>query len=253
MFGLGEKVLPEANRRANDIVQVMRHGPARTSDVFNRRWVVGRAGEIYHYTVFEPRQRALDHLSVYEFSQKPWGLVRRTFITRAVVGDGGAAGGRVAWHAGLGWTRTFTPAGESASWEPFARRDVLLEPPDYFGREQPVAEQMTYADLRRHIDELRAGGFNVIPLAVQLQRKVSFPAVTIVMILIAVPFALTIGRHGALYGVGAGIVLAMLYWVTGSFFAAIGSAGLLAPALAAWAPNALFGAAAAYLVLTVRT
>jgi lipopolysaccharide export LptBFGC system permease protein LptF len=39
----------------------------------------------------------------------------------------------------------------------------------------------------------------------------------------------------------------------GNVFGAIGSAGLLAPVLAAWAPNALFGAAAAYLLFTVRT
>jgi lipopolysaccharide export LptBFGC system permease protein LptF len=38
-----------------------------------------------------------------------------------------------------------------------------------------------------------------------------------------------------------------------SVFAAIGAAGLIHPALAAWAPNLLFGAAAAYLLLTVRT
>jgi len=259
MFGLGEKVLPDANRRANDIVQVMRHGAARTSDVFNRRWVVSKTGEIYHYTVFEPRQSALDHLSIYEFHQKPWGLARRTFITRAVVGSAGAGavGGRVAWHASLGWVREFTPGGESRSWAPFASRDVHMEPPDYFGRQRPAAaladEQMTYAELRRHIDELQAGGFNVVPLAVQLQRKLSFPAVTIVMILIAVPFAVTTGRRGALYGVGVGIVLAITYWVTGNVFAAVGSAGLLTPALAAWAPNALFGAAAAYLLFTVTT
>jgi lipopolysaccharide export LptBFGC system permease protein LptF len=33
----------------------------------------------------------------------------------------------------------------------------------------------------------------------------------------------------------------------------MGAGGLLSPILAAWAPNLLFGAAAAYLVLTVRT
>ena len=38
-----------------------------------------------------------------------------------------------------------------------------------------------------------------------------------------------------------------------SVFAAIGAAGLIPPTLAAWAPNMMFGAAAAYLLLTVRT
>jgi lipopolysaccharide export LptBFGC system permease protein LptF len=88
---------------------------------------------------------------------------------------------------------------------------------------------------------------------VALQRKVSFPLVTLVMTLLAVPFAVTTGRRGALYGIGVGIVLAIVYWTTLSVFAAMGAGGLVPPMLAAWAPNILFGAAAAYMVLTVRT
>jgi len=45
----------------------------------------------------------------------------------------------------------------------------------------------------------------------------------------------------------------IIYWTTISVFAAMGAGGVMAPALAAWAPNLLFGAGAAYLLLTVRT
>ena len=107
--------------------------------------------------------------------------------------------------------------------------------------------------LRRYISDLRAAGFNVVPQTVALYRKISFPFVTLIMTLIAVPFAVTTGRRGALYGIGVGIVLAVVYWMTINAFGAIGSAGLLAPMLAAWAPNLIFGAGAAYLLLTVRT
>ena len=86
-----------------------------------------------------------------------------------------------------------------------------------------------------------------------LQRKVSFPFVTLIMTLIAVPFAVTTGRGGALYGIGVGIVLALGYWLLFSLFAAIGAAGMLGPALAAWTPNIVFAAGALYLLLTVRT
>jgi lipopolysaccharide export LptBFGC system permease protein LptF len=88
---------------------------------------------------------------------------------------------------------------------------------------------------------------------VDLHRKVAFPLVTIIMTLLAVPFAVLTGRRGALYGIGVGIVFAIVYWTANSAFGAVGSAGLMAPALAAWAPNLLFGAGAAFLLLTVRT
>ena len=71
------------------------------------------------------------------------------------------------------------------------------------------------------------------------------------MTLLAVPFAVTTGRRGAMYGVGVGIVLAIVYWMALSVFGALGAGGVLPPVLAAWAPNILFGAAAVYMVLTV--
>ena len=63
----------------------------------------------------------------------------------------------------------------------------------------------------------------------------------------------TTGRRGALYGIGVGIVVAIGYWIMLSIFGALGEGGVVAPLLAAWAPNVLFGAAAAYMLLTVRT
>ncbi len=47
------------------------------------------------------------------------------------------------------------------------------------------------------------------------------------MTLLAVPFGVSAGRHGALYGIGLGIVIALSYWILISAFVAIGKAGLL--------------------------
>ena len=159
--------------------------------------------------------------------------------------DAGADGQPVlAWKASNGWTRSF---GENkkkkaiVTYTPFTETRLALEPPAYFKSDEPDAEQMTYGQLQRYITQLRAGGYNVVPYMVALQRKVAFPFVTLVMTLLAVPFAVTTGRRGALYGVGIGIVLAIVYWTMLSVFAAIGAGGLLSPMLAAWAPNILFG------------
>jgi lipopolysaccharide export system permease protein len=71
--------------------------------------------------------------------------------------------------------------------------------------------------------------------------------------LIGVPFGLTTGRKGALFGIGIGVGLSVAYWLLEVFFVAAGSAALLPPVLAAWAANLLFLALAGYLLLTVRT
>jgi LPS export ABC transporter permease LptG/LPS export ABC transporter permease LptF len=246
LFALAETVLADANRQAQALRHVIRGGSPRTFDVLNRQWVAGRDGSLYHYAFFDPRREELSGLSIYRFPTRGWRLASRSFTNHAAFRNG-------AWQGDTGWERTFDRRGAMAGFKAVTRPVLDLEPADYFRTEQPDAERMSYRQLRGHIDELKTSGFNTVPYAVSLQRKLSFPFVTIIMTLIAVPFAVTTGRHGALYGIGAGIVLAIVYWLVISVFAAIGTAGLIPPTLAAWAPNLLFAASAAYLLLTVRT
>ncbi len=255
LFGLEERVLANANRQADQLNQRIRTGTARTLDILNRRWVVGRNGVVYHYEYFEPRRKELMQLSTYEFDARNWSIVRRSYVDSASFDKSSLLAGRsgAGWITRQGWMREIDGSGQVRAYVPFNGRPVTLEAPDYFGTEQPEADRMTYAGLRRYIAEMRAAGFNVVPFLVDLHQKVSFPFVTIIMTLLAVPFAVTTGRRGALYGIGVGIVLAMVYWTANNLFGAVGDAGLLSPVLAAWAPNILFGGGAAYLLLTVRT
>ena len=64
---------------------------------------------------------------------------------------------------------------------------------------------MSYQELAGYIVDLSERGFDVVGLVVDLHRKVSFPFVTFILTLIAVPFAVTTGPRGALYGIGVGI------------------------------------------------
>ncbi len=244
LFGLEETVMARSNQRAEAIRHEIRSGTPKMLDILNRKWLVGRDGRIYNYAFFDRQRAELNGVSVYELDDTTWRLMRRTFSTQAAFQDG--------WEARDGWVRQFGPP-PSEGFETFDAEAVDFEPPDYFASERPDAELMTYDQLEGYIDSLQASGFNVVPYLVELHRKLSFPVVTIVMTLIAVPFAVTTGSRGAMYGVGLGLTLAISYWIILSVFAAIGSAGLLSPLLAAWAPNIGFSAGAAYLLLSVRT
>ncbi len=246
LFTLEQTVLGPANRKAQAIRHVLTGGSPETFDVLNRRWVVGQDGAIYHYNYFDPRLRRFDNLWVYEFDKPMRSITQRTFAQQAQY-----AGSN--WNVERGWTRAFDEVGESASFNEFASVTRSFEAPDYFSTEPPDPQFMSFTQLRAYTEQLAQSGFDVVRQRVALYRKVSFPFVTLVMTLIAVPFAVTIGRSGAMAGIGVGIGIALAYWTTILFFAAMGSGGLLAPMLAAWAPNLLFGAGAAYLLLTVRT
>jgi LPS export ABC transporter permease LptG len=253
LFLLEESVLGPSNRRAEEIRHVMRGGSPQTFDIATRRWIVGSDGDIYHYNYFDPRQRQLTSLSVFEFDPYMTTLRRRVYAEHAV--HLGARTGRdKIWHVEQGWTREFDEgSGDTSAFQQFAESELAFEPAAYFATQQPDPDYMSYTQLRGYIARLRDSGLDVIAQQVALERKISFPFVTLIMTLIAVPFAVTTGRRGAMYGIGVGIVLAISYWVAFSVFAALGAGGLMAPVLAAWAPNLLFGAGAAYLLLTVRT
>ena len=249
LFGMSETILGNANRQADRLNFEIRSGVEQTVDVLHRQWIVSENGSIYHYLSFDPDRDEFGSLSVYDLLGRPWELARRTFAAHAEFkGDSG-------WEGHGVWVRDLTsnaPEGRAlvaTEVQPLA----FLEPPDYFETDPPDAERMNVRELETYVDDLGASGFDVVQLVVALHRKISFPFVTLILTLIAVPFAVTMGPRGALYGIGVGISLACTYWIVMSVFGAIGSAGMLAPMLAAWAPNLLFGASAAYLLLTVKT
>jgi lipopolysaccharide export LptBFGC system permease protein LptF len=248
-----ETFLGPSNRRAQEIRHVIRGGSPETFDVLQRRWLIGNRGEIYYYQWFDPKGRQISALSVYEFSEGMERITRRSYVHLATWKPSDDEDPLDLWQVENGWTREFDETGEEASFTPFVLDTRRLETASYFGAEQPDARFMGYTALREYIKVLAASGFDVLQPQVAVARKLAFPFITIVMTLLAVPFAVTIGRSGAMGGIGVGIALAITYWTVISIFGALGTGGALSPILAAWAPNLLFASAAAYLLLTVRT
>lgn len=252
LFGIEESVLGPANRRANELVRRIRGQAPRSYDVLNRAWLTGSDGTVYHYQAYSPSERELSGLTVLTFADADsTSIATRTFARVATAGPD--AGTSKSWQARSGWTRTFAADLTVREFTRFDDRALSLETPETFVTEAPPPAQMNYAQLRTYVADLRAAGYDVREDEVALYRKIAFPFVTIVMTLIGVPFAVSTGRRGALYGVGVGIVLALVYWTMISVTAAFGAGGAMAPMLAAWTPNLVFGACAVYLLLTVRT
>ena len=257
LFLLQDRVLASANREADRLNRQMRQWAPLLSPTA-RRWVNGPNGDLYHYDIFDPVAQRFIHLWNYRVDEAKWRLASITYADD-VVFESRPRDDLAEWRARGGWVRQFDPtfdrSGERVAvrYEAFAERTLAAAPPSYFQSDIPDPDQMTFGELRQYIVKLRDTGADELPSEVALQRKIAFPLVTLIMTLIAVPFAVTTGRRGALYGIGAGIVLAISYWVLLSVFAAFGAGGRLDPSLAAWAPNILFGAAAVYMIFTVRT
>ncbi|MGB7218509.1 MAG: LptF/LptG family permease [Vicinamibacterales bacterium] len=258
LFGLQERVLASSNREADRLNRVIR-GLAPRSSPLDRRWVAGQNGDIYHYDDFDQGRNEFGQLTIYRVNPDGSDLESVTHAARVAFLPKVDAGFLAEWKASDGWSREFSAGAESnssrriAGYSPFAERTLLLESPGYFRTEEPNADQMTYGQLKSYVAQLTSRGDDATAGRVSLQRKLAFPFVALVMTLLAVPFAVTTGRRGALYGIGVGIMLAIVYWLMLSVLGAVGTGGLLSPVLAAWTPNLLFAAAAMYMLLTVRT
>jgi lipopolysaccharide export LptBFGC system permease protein LptF len=241
--------------------RAIRGFPPASFGALDRRWMIGESGDVYNYDLFDSSKNEFHQFTVYRLDATRWDLRGVTRAARVAMPRPQEAGAtlQASWTAVDGWSRELSETTKdnvtrtAVAYSPFDTLTLPLESPDYFKSDEPVAELMTYGQLKRYVAQLQLGGYDVMRYVVELQRKIAFPFVTIVMTLLAVPFAVTTGRRGAMYGVGVAIVLAITYWLMVSVCAAMGAGGLLPPVLAAWTPNVLFAAAAVYLILTVKT
>jgi LPS export ABC transporter permease LptF/LPS export ABC transporter permease LptG len=249
MFALGDKILPETNQRQNALRNQIKGKPAQTFYRPDRQWIFGQSSRIYNYKFFDPYQNVFANLSAFEFDPRTFRMTRRIYAARAFWEEPIRG-----WVLENGWVRELE-GDRVTSYLDFsvATFRELNEEPSYFKKEVKPSEQMSVLELRRYINELSQSGFDVVRLSVQFYHKFSYPLVALVVTLIAVPFSFTTGSKGALSGMALSIGIAIVYWSASSLFEAMGNLNQLPPAVAASAPDALFGLAGIYLLLRVRT
>jgi lipopolysaccharide export system permease protein len=203
---------------------------------------------IYNYEYFDPNSDFFYDLNVYDIDLANIKILRRTHAARARIDRSGL------WTLEDGWVRDYQPQSR------FRRiKNEITKFPEkaaYFKKEifQPrESSKMTYAELRSYITYLMKSGYNATELKVELYKKTSFPISCLVMALLGVPFSFSTGKKGAFFGIGISIAIAISYWGIAGAFETMGAYGILIPALAAWAPNLLFGSVGLILLFTIRT
>jgi LPS export ABC transporter permease LptF/LPS export ABC transporter permease LptG len=245
---LESSVLPASNEKVAKLKDRI-HGKvtARTYRRADRQWLFGQGRYIYNYIHYDPQQTSLQRLQVFDFDDQHR-LARRLYAESArYVGDD-------AWVFNNGWARSFQGVDVTA-YTRFQEPKIVRYPetPAYFDSEIRPPEQMRYGELKGYIQELRESGQSVPELQVQLEEKIALPVASLIMALVALPFAFRLGRQGALYGIGISLVLGIAFMAVYAFFTKMGAAGALPPSVAVWSPAAVFSLLSGYLFLGVRT
>ena len=249
---LYDRVVPSSNARAQVLKDQIR-GRTRTRAGTSRgfaRSADGRA--LYQYDrMIPPDARspgampALLRLSALRSDEH--GDVRELRVARVAEWDGDR------WILHSGWVARILEDNSTEITEFAEMADARIERPDYFAAERTEPELMAFAEYRRYVDEQDAAGYPTEGLRVELHRKLAFPAASLVLVCVGLPFAFTTGRRGALYGMGISIIVAVAWYAADAAFTNLGTAAYLPPMVAAWAPNVLFGLGGVYLLLHVRT
>jgi LPS export ABC transporter permease LptG len=245
---LSEFVLPYSNQRMDQLRNKIKGKKTVAAASQQKLWFAGKGRYIINFLSYDRTTKELGQVQVFELHPTVFRLTRRVYAQRAKWDGSG-------WQFQNGWMRSFGDDGRTMTDTPITTpvRLQYSERPEDFETEVKTPEQMTYGQLRRYIDTVKKSGYAADALTVRLYMKTSWPFLSVVMALIALPFAFRVGKRGALYGVGIGLVLGIAYWMIFATCTKLGEVGNLPALLSAWSANILFAIAAIYMFLHVET
>jgi LPS export ABC transporter permease LptG len=241
-----ELALPVLNERGDEVDRVKIRGQApRHLQSRQRLWVRSADTRFYRVELLNPGTNDLYGVTILELDRE-FRLTGRLDARRAHWTAGG-------WELSEGAYREIGADGKVQTvpfgWTALELREELE---DFLRIQKPVGT-MSFWELRDYIGQLEAAGFQIRKYLVELYSKLSFPLVNLVMVLVAIPFALQAPRGGRLFGIGLAIVIMAAYLVVHYVALAFARADLLPPLIAAWTANVIFMGIGVSLLLRART
>ncbi len=110
-----------------------------------------------------------------------------------------------------------------------------------------IVETMTLPKLNQEIKNMKLRGVNTIEFEIEKHKRASAPFAAFILTLIGASLASRKVKGGIGLHLGFGLLLAFSYILFMQISTVFAVSGLLAPVIAAWIPNLLFGGLAAYL------
>jgi lipopolysaccharide export system permease protein len=117
---------------------------------------------------------------------------------------------------------------------------TLNKTPERVSRDQKDADQMTYGELKAHIDDLKKSRVRrslVREMEVEMERKLSVPFAALVLAMIGAPLGIRKQRSTAGVGIGLSLLIIMTYYMGMGSLGVLGTNGVLEPLVAAWGCN----------------
>jgi LPS export ABC transporter permease LptG len=253
LFAFDYYYVPGANRTQDALRDEIKGRATQTYLNPDRKWIWGAnsgdSSRIFYYKYFDPNEKVMANVYVFELEPATFHLRREIYADRAHWVPTANS-----WVFENGWNSDFQGTHRIETLHfPAQSFAEITEAPDYFLKAPAQDKQMNFLELDQYIRDLGQSGFDTVSLRVRFYRKFSVPLFAMIMAIIAVPFAFLVGNRGAMTGIGVSLAIALSYWGISIFFEKIGDVNQLPPAMAAWSPNAIFGLAGTYLMTRMRS
>lgn len=115
----------------------------------------------------------------------------------------------------------------------------------------PQTDEMSFLELYRYARKVAAEGYDDTRYRVDLNAKVAFPFLCVILTLMGAGLAARGKiRDGLAISIAYGIGIAFVYWIVFGLCLSLGYAGMLPPVIAAWGVNFIFLCLAGYLLIS---
>lgn len=147
------------------------------------------------------------------------------------------------WHLYNSMTYYMKTNGEIYGNPIFSKEETLniQEKPEDFLKNYTQSQFMKYEELKNYINKFKTSSSKIIRrLSIELHGKIAVAFINIIMVLIAVPFALKLNYTGTFMSIGICIGIGFCYYAINAISIALGNTGLLTPFIAVWITNFIF-------------
>lgn len=242
-FALNDFVVPETNHRAQVLLReyVYQKTPPRIQqNVFFR----DAENRYFYVNELDNRTWEMRRVIVYELGKS------RTFPDVIVAQK--ARWLKDQWFLEDGVVSRYNEKGRLEEEIVFAQMTIdMKEELKEFFEKQRSPEEMSFRELRRQIAILKQAGSETAKLEVAYHLKFALPFSALMFILIGMPLGVQKKKDGKGLGVIITVILAFTYYILLSIFRSLGRGEIMAPWLAAWMPDIVFGTLGLVLYLVV--
>lgn len=243
-FMLSESVIPLSNQKVIALEQALEGTDKKTTFAQESIWFRDNMN-IYSINYIEPNKGVLKGLTMYKLDNN-FNIVKR-LDAREVNWINGA------WVAAESRLLSFQEDKTLSASKAAGNIIPLAEKPEDLKNIEQLADEMNFRELMRYVKKLKREGYVAARYIVDLHSKISFPLVSIIMVMLGMPFALKSGRHGGIaVGVGISIIVGFSYWVVFAINTSLGYNGIIPPLLAAWLTNFIFAGLGILMLSYVR-